>query len=132
MTILEMPDMSSPTGRVAAEVRGELGRRRISTSRLARDLESSQSYWDRRVRGIVPFDVEDLQKVADYLGLHPARFLGGWAPAPRPDGPGGGAELPHLDSNQKPIDLWSRRVSTAAIGLVPNQDEGPIVIPDAA
>lgn len=49
---------------VAAEVRAALARRKIPVTRLPAMIGKSQSYWDRRVGGKIPFDVEDLALIA--------------------------------------------------------------------
>ncbi|TDC01859.1 XRE family transcriptional regulator [Micromonospora fluostatini] len=59
----------------AGELRARLARERISVTALARRLGWSQSYLARRVDGRVAFDLDDLEKVADELGIHVADLL---------------------------------------------------------
>ena len=91
-------------GRVAAEVRAEMARSRLSGNRLAQIAGKSQAYWSRRISGEVAFDVDDLGTIADVLGIDVATFFGVDAGNPRPGGPDGGGMLPRLDSNQQPSD----------------------------
>jgi transcriptional regulator with XRE-family HTH domain len=63
------------TETVAAEVRAELGRAKISSSELARRLGRSHSYLYRRIRGEVAFDVEDLSAIATELDVPVSRFI---------------------------------------------------------
>lgn len=65
-----------PAERVAAEVRAELGRQRKSGSELAAALGMAQSTVSRRLLGEVPFDVDELHRIADYLGVPVSQFLG--------------------------------------------------------
>lgn len=69
--------MTSPSLRVAvaAQVRAELARARISGSALARATGKSQSYWARRLSGRVPLDVDDLEVVAAVVGVRITALL---------------------------------------------------------
>jgi transcriptional regulator with XRE-family HTH domain len=60
---------------VAAEVRAELGRAKVSSSELARRLGRSHSYLYRRLNGEVAFDVADLAAIAAELGVPVAQFM---------------------------------------------------------
>lgn len=60
---------------VASEVRGWLGRFRISGAELARRLGKSQTWVARRLDGRQAFDVDELALVAAELGLHVSDFL---------------------------------------------------------
>lgn len=53
---------------VAREVRAEMGRQQQSANALALKLGVSDMYLSRRLRGEVPFDLRDLEKVAKALG----------------------------------------------------------------
>lgn len=57
---------------VAGEVRALMARQRISGSRLAVMLGESQKWVSRRTTGEVPFDVDDLERIASALdvGVH--------------------------------------------------------------
>ena len=60
---------------VAAEIRAELARRRLSARRAAARLGWTQAYLSRRLNGDVPFDVEDIEALAELLGVPPQRFF---------------------------------------------------------
>jgi len=90
MTVHALPDRSTIRGQVAAEVRAEMGRNKLTTNRLPRLLGKSQSYWSRRINGEQPMDVDDLHALAVLLRVPVARFFGGTAENPHPDGPDGG------------------------------------------
>jgi len=57
----------SATEDVAAQVRAELARRRMSGRELARRTPKDAQYWWRRLAGEVPLNVEDLVLIADVL-----------------------------------------------------------------
>lgn len=60
---------------VATEVRRELAAARMTPTELARRLGVSQTTVWRRISGQVAFDVDDLQKIADILGVPVGRLL---------------------------------------------------------
>lgn len=60
---------------VAREVRAEMGRQRVAGSALAKHLGVSDMYISRRLNGDVPFDLADLEKVADALSVPVTAFL---------------------------------------------------------
>ena len=60
---------------VAAEVRAELARHRLSGVRAAKALGWSQNYISRRLSGTVPFDVADLAALADLLEVPVTTFF---------------------------------------------------------
>lgn len=68
--------ITSPAGRVAAEVRGELARQKRTQADLAVALGLSQQAVSRRVSGALAFDVDELHRVAVFLGVPVARLLG--------------------------------------------------------
>lgn len=70
------------TEQVAAEVRAYMARGRINQTQLAEALGLTQSSVSKRLRGVIAFDVNELQQVAEVLGVHPAVLLGGNAPSP--------------------------------------------------
>jgi hypothetical protein len=73
--VRQLPDRESVRGRVAAEVRAEMGRAKITTNQLPRLVGSSQSFWSRRVNAEVAFDVEDLSRLAMLLNVPITRFF---------------------------------------------------------
>ena len=62
---------------VAAEIRAELARHRLSARRAAARLGWTQAYLSRRLNGDVPFNVEDIEALAGLLGVSPQRFFRG-------------------------------------------------------
>lgn len=68
--------MSEPHKLVAAEVRAEMARQRMSQSRLAELLGVAQQTISRRIVGEVPFDVSELARVAELLNVPMTQFLG--------------------------------------------------------
>lgn len=65
---------------VASEVRAEMARKRMSGAALARSLDVSPQWVSYRLSGQVPFDVAELARVAEVLGVEVSQFL---APAAR-------------------------------------------------
>lgn len=60
---------------VAGEVRAEMARARISGVALAGHLGKSHAYVSRRLTGVVPFNVAELQKIAEILGVPVEQLL---------------------------------------------------------
>jgi len=60
---------------VASEVRSILGRRMVSQRELARALNVSPNYMSRRLRGELPFDVEELLAIARLLDVSIAELV---------------------------------------------------------
>ncbi|MQA84085.1 MAG: helix-turn-helix domain-containing protein [Streptosporangiales bacterium] len=58
-----------PDSIVAAEIRAELARQRISHSALAEKLGVSRAYLSRRLSGDTPLSVPDLAAIAAILGV---------------------------------------------------------------
>lgn len=69
---------------VAGNVRAALARAQISVNSLPGRVGASQSYWSRRTTGEHPFSTDDLDLLADLLGMDPREFL---AAPPRYTGP---------------------------------------------
>jgi transcriptional regulator with XRE-family HTH domain len=60
---------------VAAEVRAELARQKVTGKTLAAHLHVSHAYVSRRLTGAAPFDVDDLEQICQLLNVAPTRFL---------------------------------------------------------
>lgn len=78
---------------VAVEIKVSMVRKGISGRQLAQRLGVSQTWVSIRLTGTTPIDLNDLQRIADALGvkvvdlLPDARPTGGWVtPAARPRG----------------------------------------------
>lgn len=65
---------------VAEEIRALLARRMANGAKLAAALGKSEMYVSRRLRGETAFDVDDLEKIAGYLGVEVTDLL----PVPMP------------------------------------------------
>lgn len=90
---------------VAAEIRAELARRRLSARRAAARLGWTQAYLSRRLNGDVPFDVKDIEALAGLLGVPPQQFFRSHAS----DDPLADPE----EQLQALADAWRRRTQTA-------------------
>lgn len=55
--------------RTAANVRAEMARKRISQTKLAESLGWSQGAVSRRLSGRVALDLDELERIADQLGV---------------------------------------------------------------
>lgn len=62
---------------VAAELRAHLARRRISNRRLARMLGTTPAWIDRRVNGTTAVSTDDLELIAQALGMTPMDLIQG-------------------------------------------------------
>ena len=61
--------------RVASTIRAELARRRIPQTLVAERLTLSQATVSRRLTGEYPFDVDELDVIADLLGMTTAELV---------------------------------------------------------
>lgn len=61
--------------RVAAEVRAEMARQGVRQWQLAAHLNLPQTAISRRLKGDITFDLGELEKVADFLGVPAAQLL---------------------------------------------------------
>jgi transcriptional regulator with XRE-family HTH domain len=66
---------TTPSERVAAEIRAELARQEKPQLQLAELLGISQVSISRRLRGQTAIDVNELSKIAEYLGVPMSQFL---------------------------------------------------------
>lgn len=65
----------TPTQLVAANVRAETARLRISQARMAEAMGLTQQAVSRRLNGLVPFGIDELYIVADILDTTPAALM---------------------------------------------------------
>lgn len=72
---MERSAPSLTTGQVAAEIRAELARRKISGRSLAVQLGWSTTTGHRRLSGTQPLTVEDIARIADFLGVPIGQLL---------------------------------------------------------
>lgn len=59
----------TPAERIGENVRAEMARRSVSQTSLALQLSLSQASVSSRLRGEVAFDVNELERVARFLGV---------------------------------------------------------------
>ena len=60
---------------VTAEIRAELGRRRMSGRQLAAALGWSQQHLSRRMTGAVPWSTDEIEHAAEALGVPLAELV---------------------------------------------------------
>jgi transcriptional regulator with XRE-family HTH domain len=65
----------SPSAQTGANVRAEMARRGVSQVKMAAALGLSQPSVSARLRGVTPFDVDELHAVADFLDVPVAALL---------------------------------------------------------
>ena len=65
---------SHPDDLVAAEIRAELARQRVSHAALAGQLGVSRPYLSRRLSGETPLSVADVARIAELLGVPVSQF----------------------------------------------------------
>jgi transcriptional regulator with XRE-family HTH domain len=72
--------VAEPVTKTAAEVgervKLEMDRQKIRQTTVAHRLRMSQQAVSRRIRGAVPFDVDELVEVARLLDVDPSTFMG--------------------------------------------------------
>jgi transcriptional regulator with XRE-family HTH domain len=70
--------MHPTAAQTTAHIRALLAERGIPQSALADYLGMKQQGVSRRLTGAVPFDVDELARVAQFLGLHVSELVGPW------------------------------------------------------
>lgn len=75
MTIETQGRTDSLAAEVAAEIRAMMGRRLVRQSELARRLGENDQWVSTRLRGVTPLNLNDLQRVAEALGVAPGDLL---------------------------------------------------------
>jgi len=70
---MNKPKPSPP--RFAADFRAEMARRQISGSELARRLGVHHWWVSKRLTGHIPTRVEDLERMAEAVGVPPQMFV---------------------------------------------------------
>jgi transcriptional regulator with XRE-family HTH domain len=68
---------SSPTARVAGNVRAEMARLNVNQTQLATAMDLTQAAVSRRLTGKVPFNVQELAALAIFLDIPVARLTEG-------------------------------------------------------
>jgi hypothetical protein len=91
----------TPDQLIAAEVRAEMARQRVSQTKLAREVfQAYPQFIQARCSGAVPFTAVELLKVADYLDVDVVQFLSATHKKP----PSGGDRLAPVTTSSG----WSR------------------------
>jgi transcriptional regulator with XRE-family HTH domain len=96
--------------RLAQELNALRGRYNLSQTELGAVIGVTQSQMSKRLKGGVPFTLDEVETLARYFSMTPMQLLGE-AESPRPNGPGAPSLLPRLDSNQQPSDFTYAQVS---------------------
>lgn len=69
MTVSADTKAAQLTDRVAAEIRAVMGRQMVRQSQLARLLGENDTWMSMRLRGLVPINLNELERIADALGV---------------------------------------------------------------
>lgn len=88
VVVLPAPDHKPFTVVVAAKIRGRIAELGYRQADLAGVLGVSQQSVSKRLTGKVPFDVNELATVADWLGVSVMQLLGDAGSTPPNGGPG--------------------------------------------
>lgn len=70
----------TPSALTGANVRAEMARRGVTQAKLAAALGLSQPSVSARLRGVTPFDVDELHTIAAFLGVPLSDLLPADAP----------------------------------------------------
>lgn len=89
MSISSLPRRQSATELVAAEVRALMGRHSVTQMQLREVLGVSQTGISKRLRGLTPFDANEIGLLADYFQVTPGELFGQGSPF----GPNGGLSM---------------------------------------
>lgn len=82
---------------IAQNVQRLMVTRGVTQVKLAAAMELSQTSISKRLRGIIPWDATDMDKLRRIFGVSAAELV---------------SELPRLDSNQQPADSREPQVAT--------------------
>lgn len=66
---IDVTQSSKASGRIAAEIRAHMGRQKMSGRELARRLDRSPNWVSLKVGGLQRIDVDDLEAIAEVLGV---------------------------------------------------------------
>jgi transcriptional regulator with XRE-family HTH domain len=128
-TLRVVPTPAGLVQQVAAEVRAYVARAQLSQHQLAEILGIPQSSVSRRLRGKTPFRVDELEKLAGVLGVHPAVFLGVNTPQPPPPTTGRYRHKSGTGRNSLATSLVDPSIPLGGAG---HSGPGPTAVPDAA
>lgn len=90
-TVTQLPNRQTDVrAMVAGEVRAWMGRRGITQTALSTGVGIGQSQISKRLAGKIPFDIDELSRIADFLDIELVVLLGG---TPSHGGPDGGGSM---------------------------------------
>lgn len=72
---MRIPAAADFASAVTAEIRAELARRKITAQRLAHAVGMSKQTMSRRMTGAAPFDLAEVEAIADFFGMTPSELL---------------------------------------------------------
>lgn len=61
--------MQTPTAQTGANVRAEIARRGMSQAAVSKAIGVSQSQFSKRLRGVIAFDINELDAIATVLDV---------------------------------------------------------------
>lgn len=114
-TMTQMPSPGAPREIVGTTVRMLLARGGKTQTDLAVAMGLGQSQLSKRIRGTIPFDLDELVFLSDYFDVPVGLLFGEMTITPQPSGPGGGSRYAIRDSNPEPADLGDFRLSLARV-----------------
>jgi transcriptional regulator with XRE-family HTH domain len=108
--VTDLYTSDSLSARVAAEVRSQAAKRGLKQVDIARLLGMSQPQVSLRLRGKVPFRLEEIDVLARHFGVDAAELM-----PPRPQVADGADRLPRLDLNQQPFGWMSAQLGGGSV-----------------
>lgn len=106
--VTQLFNSESLSARVAAEVRSQAAKRGLKQVDVAGLLNLSQGQISGRMRGRIPFRLEELESLARHWGIDATELM---PRRPADDRPSVGTGLPRLDLNQQPFEYMYDQVS---------------------
>ena len=77
-----------------------MGRYQVTQAQLAEVLDMTASQFSKRLRGIIPLDINEISAIARFFGVTIGELFGETTTAPQPRGPEGG-QSGRRDSNSQ-------------------------------
>lgn len=112
-TVSAFPQRPDVADVVGGEIRAWMGRRRVNQSQLAQALGMTQSAVSKRLNGHIAFDIKELDRIAEFLGIEVAELFGA-PPGQRPPPPDGGLSSQTADAEQRLADLAASKRTRGA------------------
>lgn len=112
-TLHAVPDDTGTLNqKVAQELNALRGRYGRTQADLAAAIDVSQSQMSKRLKGRVPFTLNDIERFAAYFGIKASDLLG-YAESPHPVGPGEGSESVRREGLEPPTRWLRQRLSVS-------------------